>query len=373
MSAVARESAGQDLGPLRRAVDRRLADFLDSKAAAASRGGALPADVVEEVRGFLFAGGKRLRPLMCLLGWHAACGRDTRPPDPVLGVAASLEMFHAFALIHDDLMDGSRHRRGRETLQHLLAARHTRQQARQPMAAADRAARSQRAGEATAILIGDLALAWSDELLHTAGLTPVQWQAVRPLVDTMRTEVMTGQYLDITSTGKPSADVSQALTIARYKTATYTVERPLHLGGAMAGAEDAFMSHCTAVGLPLGEAFQLRDDLLGVFGDPALTGKSRLEDLRDGKATVLMALAARAASPSQLRVLEELVGNRALDETAAARVRDVLVATGAAADAEAMIADRLLRAHTAMDAAAFPDPVAGTLRRIIDSQHARAA
>ncbi|MFD9010379.1 polyprenyl synthetase family protein [Streptomyces sp. NPDC059552] len=359
MSAHALDGAAIDLDGLGQAVEERLAEFLDGKAAAVEAG-VLPGEVVEELRRFVFAGGKRLRPVLCLLGWHAA-GGDTVPAT-VVRVAASLEMFHAFALIHDDVIDNSATRRGGPTVHVALAARH-----RDGLDAQ----RARDLGRGVAVLIGDLALAWSDELLHTAGMTPAQWEAVLPVVDVMRTEVMGGQYLDVVGAGGLAGDVERALSVVRYKTAKYTCERPLHIGAALAGGTSEVMRACTAFAMPLGEAFQLRDDLLGVFGDPAQTGKSCLDDLRGGKSTVLMALAVRAADAGQLRDLHALVGNPVLDGPGASRVRDILRATGAVEAAEQMIKARHEQAMAALTAGPFPPAVADPLRRIVDSHTRR--
>lgn len=363
---------GACLDGLRKAVDDRLTSFLVGKMSAAAGlngDGVLPLAVVEELRDFVLRGGKRLRPLLCLLGWQAANAGPARDvADTAVGVAASLEMFHAFALIHDDVMDDSLHRRGHPTLQHAFARRLA--LANQDSRASERIVRG---GIGAAILAGDLALAWSDELLHGAGLSPTQWAAVTPLVDVMRTELMAGQYLDIAGPERVTGDVERALKVVRYKTAGYTVERPLHIGGALAGAGRAFQEACTAFAVPLGEAFQLQDDLLGVFGDPAVTGKSCLEDVRDARGTVLMALAVRAATAAQVKELHRYAGDPALDEAGMERVRSVLLDTGAAAAVERMIAERLDRARTGLDAAGFPSAVSAVVHRIIDSQAARTA
>ncbi|MGW2600211.1 polyprenyl synthetase family protein [Streptomyces klenkii] len=350
-----------DLSGIRRSVDHCLADFLDRKARTAAVHH-MPAEAVSVLRRFLLGGGKRLRPLLCVCGWHAADGEgDTTA---IIQVAASLEMFHAFALIHDDVMDRSPTRRGAPTVHRAIATLHRGERGRPG---------AERLGTGAAILIGDLALTWSDELLHTAGLPSDRLTAVLPVIDTMRAEVMYGQYLDLLSTGVLSDDVDIPLTVIRYKTAKYTVERPLHIGAALAGADPHTFGSLTDYALPLGEAFQLRDDLLGVFGDPRKTGKSRLDDLREGKHTVLMALALRNAAPEQQDVLHLLVGNAGLDDAGAARVRDVLTATGARSRVEQMIHGRSSRAHEVLRRAAFPRHATRALHTIADSATRRSA
>ncbi|MFF4369472.1 polyprenyl synthetase family protein [Streptomyces sp. NPDC001594] len=298
-------------------VEAVLHDFLDGRARAAAADG-MPAVVVETVRAFFAAGGKRLRPLVCVAGWYAASGRgDTAS---LVRAAAALEMLHAFALVHDDVMDDSATRRGRPTVHRALTTRHD---------GGRTAAAAARIGAGAAILIGDLALSWSDELLRTAGLTDRQLRTLWPLIGEMREEVMYGQYLDLTSTGRPSADVEQAMRTVRYKTAKYTLERPLHIGAVLAGAGPRLLDELSAFALPIGEAFQLRDDLLNVYGDPSLTGKPCLDDLREGKHTVLVACALRNADPEQQAALRTLLGTPDLTAGQAGRLRRLLSETGA--------------------------------------------
>ncbi|GHA47253.1 geranylgeranyl pyrophosphate synthase [Streptomyces spiroverticillatus] len=315
---------------------------------------------------FVLNGGKRLRPTLCCLGYSAVTGRDPTPP--VLRAAASLELFHAFALIHDDVMDQSATRRGVPTLHHSLGPdpgpdRHPR-----PAASHRYPPSTGHDGICRAILVGDLAFAWSDQILHSSGLTPQQLQDVRPLVNAMRTEVMGGQYLDVAAARQDGRDLAAALRVIRHKTAKYTIERPLHLGAILGGATEQQLRDLTDYALPLGEAFQLRDDLLGVFGDPAVTGKSRLDDLREGKRTVLMALALRAAAPTHQRRLHALWGKPDLTEGEAQQIRHILTVCHARTRVEAMIDQRRRHVLTCLDACTSltPDALA-RLRHLADS------
>ena len=226
---------------------------------------------------------------------------------------------------------------------------------------------AERLGLGAAILIGDLALTWSDELLHTAGLTSDQLTAVLPLIDAMRTEVMYGQYLDLTATGRPTDDIDRALAITRYKTAKYTVERPLHIGAVVAGGSTTTLDTLSAFGLPLGEAFQLRDDLLDVFGATATTGKSSLDDLREGKHTVLVSYALSHASQAQRRALTSLLGDPHLTESDGTVLRRLLTATGARQAVEDMIQHRRQQVRLALGTATFPQSAIGALRQIADA------
>ncbi|WP_329453583.1 polyprenyl synthetase family protein (plasmid) [Streptomyces sp. NBC_01724] len=309
----------------------------------------------------LLAGGKRVRSLLCLYGWQAAGG--TGDMTAAVRAAASLELFQQFALIHDDVMDDSDIRRGQPSAHRALATAYT--------DGGGPPGRAQAYGRSAAVLLGDLALVWSDELLRTADLSPMQLAQVLPLVAEMRSEVMYGQLLDLQTTGRLGGDVDTALHVIRYKTAKYTVERPLHIGAALAGAEPAVLDACTAFGIPLGEAFQLRDDLLGVFGDPAKTGKSILDDLREGKATVLMGLAIQRASTAELKTLRDLVGRSDLNEAHAAAVRTILNSTGARQTVEDMITTRRAAALTALDKAPFPESVTASLRQLAQDATAR--
>ena len=340
-----------DFSSLRHEVDTALTGFLDAKDRSAP--GTELLYLTTPLRGLL-TGGKRLRSLLCLYGWHAAGA--TGDVSAAVRAAASLELFQVFALVHDDVMDDSDVRRGQPSAHRSLATAYT-----------DSGGPHERAeahGMGAAVLLGDLALVWSDELLHTADLEPSRLAQVLPLVDEMRSEVMYGQLLDLRTTGRLSADVDTALHVIRYKTAKYTIERPLHIGAILAGAEPSVLEECTAFGIPLGEAFQLRDDLLGVFGDPAETGKPVLDDLREGKATVLMAIAVSRASPADLSTLRDLVGRSDLDEEQAAVVRTILESTGARQTVEEMIGARRDAALAALDAASFPGTAAAGLRQI---------
>jgi geranylgeranyl diphosphate synthase type I len=348
-----------DLDALRDRVDTVLAETLRRPPAGVPSQRGRVGELTQALTDFVLAPGKRIRPLLCVLGWHAAGGGDGE--ETLWRTAAGLEVFHAFALIHDDIIDGSPTRRGRPSAHRAFAARHR--------ARPD----ADTFGIHAAILLGDLALVCSDALMHTVALSTRQRDTVLPLLDAMRGEVLLGQHMDLMATGRPTDNVDEAMTIARLKTAKYTIERPLHLGAALAGADRDLLALCSAYALPLGEAFQMRDDLLGVFGDPALTGKPVLEDLRAGKATVLMALAAQRATPAQRRTLDTLVGRADLDDDAAARIRHILEHTGARDTVETMITERYEQAMAALDSGRLNAPTAAALRQIAARAVTRAA
>lgn len=348
-----------DLQTIPAAVDGVLWDFLAAKAGAENE---TPlAEFVGVLRDFLAGGGKRLRPVLCCCGWLAAGGGD---PAPVLPAAASLELFHTFALIHDDVMDRSDTRRERPTVHRRLAAG-----ARCLPHLPD----AERFGSNSAILLGDLAMVWSDELLYAADPPPGRLAAARAVLNGMRSELMYGQYLDLLGNGDFDGGLDAALTVVRYKTAKYTVERPLQLGAALAGGGAPVLDACTAYGIPVGEAFQLRDDVLGVFGDTEVTGKSCLGDLREGKHTALLAIAVRQADAAQTRTLRALVGDPELDEEGAAEVRAVFRRTGALEAVEHMIAQRRGHAVRVLDRSPFPPGVRAVLHRLATVATARSS
>jgi geranylgeranyl diphosphate synthase type I len=273
------------------------------------------ADPIEVLRDLVLSGGKRLRPAFCHWAFIGAGGNDEAL---ITDVGAALELLHAFALIHDDVMDGSDRRRGRPTAHRTYDDRHVE---------AGWQGEARRFGEGVAILIGDLAFVYADALL-----APVD-AVSRGIWDELRLELNIGQYLDMLGTARGSTALDTARRIATFKSGKYTVERPLHLGAALAGRLDDLGGPLTAYGLPLGEAFQLRDDLLGAFGDTDATGKPVGDDLREGKPTPLLAIARERAEGAAASVLAR-VGDRGLGADGVAAVQEVLVTTGAAAEVE---------------------------------------
>jgi geranylgeranyl diphosphate synthase type I len=346
--------AAAELDHLRDAVTGALDGFLARQRATLAGMDATLTPVVDEVAA-LAAGGKRLRPAFAYWGWRGARRADGGEDEAaVLRAVAALEFVHASALVHDDVMDGAHTRRGRPATHVGFATRH---------AVEDLGGDGDLFGTGAAILVGDLALVWSDELLRTSGISTAALTRARCVWDTMRTEVTAGQYLDLlrAAGGLPGPD--GALTVARYKSAGYTVQRPLQLGVAIAGAGREVTDACTAIGLPLGEAFQLRDDVLGVFGDPAVTGKSADDDLREGKQTLLIALAEEAADDAGRRLLTDVLGDPTAGEEQFDAVRQLLERTGALARVEERIAER-----TAVARAAIADaPLAADARAALDA------
>ncbi|MGL4832274.1 MAG: polyprenyl synthetase family protein, partial [Propionibacteriaceae bacterium] len=274
------------------AIAQQLSDFLDTCAAAVADPAVLP--LVDLAR-HATAGGKRVRPAFCAWGYVAATG--TEPPAAVLQAAASLDLLHVSALVHDDIIDASDTRRGQPSAHRQLEQHHR--------CAAGRGD-SAIFGRNSAILLGDLLWAWSAQLYESAPLPASALSAGRGVLAATRTEVTQGQYLDLWAETLPLTDpgaLAHALKIIEYKTSRYTVIRPVQLGAVLGGAEPEVLDGLAQFGSALGCAFQLRDDLLGIFGDETKTGKPAGDDLREGKRTVVIAEAmTNLASPAATRL-----------------------------------------------------------------------
>lgn len=333
-TAVGGPDAGAVDTDVVRAVGEVLERVLDERTAeAAAVHGVFARDLAGRVARFALLGGKRIRAQFLWWGLRACGGgHDRAQTAAALRVGAALELIQTCALVHDDVMDGSALRRGRPALHTDLAAQYP---------AARRPAGGEPFGRAAAVLAGDLAFAWADDTFAGAPLpravrdrTRLEWQA-------MRTEMVAGQYLDLQAQATGCRSAARALRTACLKSALYSVERPLALGAALAGADEAATRALRSAGRCAGLAFQLRDDLLGVFGDPQDTGKPAGEDVAGGKLTYLVAVAfarARASGDSRTpAVLEGALGSPDLDEGELARVRAALEETGARAVVEARI------------------------------------
>ena len=338
-------------------LEEALAAFVGERRATADAIDPVFGTATEALCRFVLGGGKRIRPTFAWWGWRGA-GGDPDGPEVAAVVRAigALELIQAGALIPAGQMDASATRRGRPTVHVEFARRH-----------ADAAWRGRpaRFGAAAAILLGDLALVWADDMLRGAGLPADAVARAATPWEAMRLEVLGGQYLDVfvQSTGDTSARA--ALQIDRYKTAAYTVERPLHLGAAIAGAGPDLVACYRRFGADIGIAFQLRDDLLGVFGDPAVTGKPAGDDLREGKRTLLLSLALERAAErgahGAARIIEQTVGDPELSDETLDLVRGVLDELGAVQAVEQRIAALTGSALDALTAAALAEPAGSRL------------
>jgi geranylgeranyl diphosphate synthase, type I len=303
----------------------------------------------------LLCGGKRLRPGFCVWGFVAAAGLpDEIELRSLLTAAASLDVLHGSALIHDDVMDASDLRRGRPAAHRQFEALHVN---------AGWLGDSESFGKAGAIILGDLLVMWSAQMLHASGLDQTVLERALPIVEAMRTEVTCGQYLDIVAQAhplrqrapaidsvRPSIELAldDASRVVEYKAARYTVQRPAQIGAALGGGDDELYYALGAYGSPLGRAFQFRDDLLGVFGDPQLTGKPSGDDLREGKRTVLIAHAYAHAGAAGQKLLVQRLGDPNLTPEGVAELQQVITESGAREAVETMITDGYERAIRAL-------------------------
>ncbi|KUG53508.1 polyprenyl synthetase [Serinicoccus chungangensis] len=279
----------------------------------------------------LLSGGKRLRATFLYWGWRALGGPDD---EAAVRAASAMEIFQAAALLHDDVMDHSDLRRGHPTAHRRFASHH-----REHRWSGD----PDSFGHAAAILAGDLCLNWTDEVFTTSGLPQAALNRARPEFDRMRTQLMGGQFLDMLEGARGWRDLDleqrleRCLTVIRYKSARYSVQQPLLIGADAAQVDARTRRSLGRYGADLGEAFQLRDDVLGVFGDPEQTGKPAGDDLREGKHTVLVAHALALADAAGAQLVEGALGDPDLDEDAVDRVREVLVGSGALERTEQMV------------------------------------
>jgi geranylgeranyl diphosphate synthase, type I len=303
----------------------------------------------------MLCGGKRIRPAFCVWGYVAAAGNPSNEElKSLLTAAGSLDVLHVSALIHDDLMDSSDLRRGRPAAHRQFEALH---------ANAGWLGDSAAFGRAGAILLGDLLVMWSAQMLHGAGVEQSALERALPIVEAMRTEVTCGQYLDMVAQAhplrkrapaigslKPTIELAldDASRVVEYKAARYTVQRPCQIGAAIGGGDDELYFALGAYGSPLGRAFQFRDDLLGVFGDPQVTGKPAGDDLREGKRTVLVAHAYAHSGDAGQKLLLQRLGDPGLDETGISELQQVIVESGARDAVESMINEYHERALKAL-------------------------
>lgn len=312
--------APTSLGEIAKRVDARIDEVLSAEMQRWTDVDSAMHEPLRVLREFVLAGGKRLRPAFCYWAFVGAGGdaEDTA----VIDAGAALELLHTFALVHDDIMDNSHRRRGLDTVHRHFEAVHAEFGWR---------GEQRRFGEGAAILIGDLAFVYADQMLRGAP------QSALDIYTELRLEVNVGQYLDLLGTVRGDASVDFARKICAYKSGKYTVERPLHLGAALAGRSAELQGPLTAYGDPLGEAFQLRDDLLGTFGDAEVTGKPVGEDLRDGKPTTMYARAREAATGADAALLTQRYGASDLSADEVVAIQAVFERTGARAATEQLV------------------------------------
>lgn len=346
---------------------RTLRDLADEAAAYGPEGRLFLAEAAATLHG-----GKRLRARFCHAGWRAVARYSdprTAEPEALWDLCAALEIFQSAALVHDDLIDNSDTRRGRPAAHRSLETRHRER---------DWAGDAEAFGRAAAVLLGDLLVAWSDDLMEQAIADHPSAAAVRREYARMRRDVTTGQFLDIAeeSAWRASPDdehADRALRVASLKSARYSVEQPLLLGALLAGADAEQQSALRRFGHPVGMAFQLRDDVLGVFGDQARTGKPAGDDLREGKRTVLIALARQRLDASARRVVDELLGDPALDDDQVAALQRTISGSGALDRVEGLIAEYAQEADRALSGAGLDNAAVSELRDLARAATVRVA
>ena len=358
MPAHAATAAQQDeQARYRESLAQELSRFIEARAAAMARVSPDVAPLMEAISG-LVTGGKRLRALFCYWGWRGAGGEVLGRDAVQAGVA--LELFQGAALIHDDIIDRSDIRRGGPSVHRRFGQLH-----RDSRWALD----EERFGQAAAILTGDLCLSFCEEAFTAIGSAAGSTTSARRIFNTMRAEVMAGQYLDIleevVGPGRPRNEaVAAAANVIRYKSAKYSTEHPLAIGAALAGADEELLAAYSRFSLPLGEAFQLRDDVLGVFGDPQKTGKPAGDDLREGKRTVLVAYALERSTAEGAALLERSLGRQDLTDDDVERLREVIGTSGALDATETLIERLSTRAFEALGELTIPGDVRTALQSL---------
>lgn len=330
-------------------VDAALSRFLDERGHAVLALGSELEPVVAEARAFVLSGGKRLRPTFAYWGWRSADPETTDDrAAAMITAAASLELLHACALVHDDLMDASETRRGRPSVHETFAALHRRSGwPGDPVVF----------GSSAAILLGDLLLSWSDAMFASAGLD----RAAGLEYESIRETVTAGQYLDMLVQARGRFSAEDAVRVAAAKTTKYTVLGPLLLGATAGGAEPAVRAALETYGHAVGEAFQLRDDILGVFGDPDETGKPAGDDLREGKHTLLVAWAVEGSDAGPAELVRARLGDRDMDDATVTDLRAAITDSGALDRVEQRIADRTDEARAVVRSAPMPSAAIAAL------------
>ncbi|MET0135737.1 MAG: polyprenyl synthetase family protein [Kibdelosporangium sp.] len=337
-------------------VELTLTEYLSAKQSTMASLTQELADALDALVEFILQGGKRIRPTFAWWGWRGAGGEPDGPEArAVLNAVSGLELIQACALVHDDLMDDSAVRRGKPTVHITFGRMHERK---------GWLGSPERFGMAAAILLGDIALAWADDMFYGSGLSAGRIAAASEPWQAMRSEMLAGQYLDILTQVQGDESPAAALRVARMKTAAYTVERPLHMGAMLAGADPELVERLRRFGADIGVAFQLRDDLLGVFGDTAVTGKPAGDDLREGKRTLLVALGMQLAGQTGADALRDCLGRPDLSAGDIERSRAVLVESGAVHAVESRIETLTESAMAALAQADLARPASDRLAEL---------
>ena len=324
-------------------LDPFLNAYLDEKLAEAGKIHPEATVLVEEIRRFVAAGGKRVRPAFAYAAYTASGGRSL---EAIIYASASLELLHAFALIHDDIIDNSDLRRGKPTVHKVFEDFHKRRNLKQG---------SKKFGLSVAILAGDLALSFADELLNTAPFPSERIRRAKQYYDLMKKQVIYGQYLDVLVPLKKEVTEKDILTILEYKTAKYTIERPLHIGAALAGADEDNLTIFSAYGIPLGQAFQIQDDIMGTFSTKAKIGKPVDSDIKEGKQTMLIVKAFEFSNKAQKNFLESILGNANATERDIEEAREIIRNSGSLTYSQELSNKLIKRAKRSVEKEKFED------------------
>jgi geranylgeranyl diphosphate synthase, type I len=326
------ERFSPSLDELRSEIDAELARSISERGAALPEGRLM----LEEIERLIRAGGKRLRPAFCYWGFRAAGGEHG---SRVVRAAASLELLHTFAIVHDDIMDRSDERRGEPTV-HL------------------------KHGSEVALLVGDLALVLADDLFFACGLEPETLCRAFAAYSRMRQEVIVGQFLDVNAVKNEDVDVALARRIAVLKSGRYSIQEPLMIGAHLAGASADLIEELGDFGEPLGEAFQLRDDILGLFGERSSIGKSTDSDIREGKRHLLYAYTRELLQGEELDFFLQRWGAGDLTADEVERLRGLVSSSGARERADAHLSSLRGRAEELLDAMKMPAQAKYALRHL---------
>lgn len=324
-------------------LDPFLNSFLDEKLAEASKIHPESTVLVEEIRRFIAAGGKRVRPAFAYAAYISSGGRSL---EAILYASASLELLHAFALIHDDIIDNSDLRRGKPSVHKVFEYFHKRRGLKGD---------GKNFGLSSAILAGDLAITFADELLNTAPFPAERIRRAKQYYDLMKKQVIYGQYLDVLVPLKKEVTEKDVLTIIEYKTAKYTVERPLHIGAALAGAEEDDFKIFSSYGIPLGQSFQMQDDIMGTFSNAEKIGKPVDSDIKEGKQTMLVVKAYEFSKKEERKFLDNVMGNNKASDKDIEGVREIIRNSGALTYCQELSNILIKRAKKSMEKVRFEE------------------
>jgi geranylgeranyl diphosphate synthase type I len=355
-SGVVPPSFSERAGPFLASVEEELSRFLAERRVQLAALAPDSASLVDELTRMLGAGGKRIRPLFCFWGFRAAGGGDDGAP--IARASAAVELLHTAAVIHDDLMDRAKMRRGRSTTHRHLGGE---------------GPRSDAFGQSAAVLAGDLAQALADELLAQSGFAPERLVASFVHFNEMRVQAVAGEFMDLVAARRGSGDEAGARRMGALKSGSYSVVGPLLIGASLAGAPPPILDCLVRYGWPLGEAFQLRDDVLGAFGDPFLTGKDADTDIREGKQTALVARAREIGSPQTRRTIAASLGRPGLTPQQVEEVREALRSSGALDHTLEVIDALAARARKELDRTAIPAEAVDALDALAELATQRSA